>query len=514
MLEPVIFGPFRDDADPGEEASGFSSASASGPLDPEKLPKIEVVGLSVGEEDGHSDSIVHEAAAVDEGAGNASPAGSEAAAATREGDERAGLAEGRADVDPDKTADLGGLDEFLIGPGYVPPQSSWRSGDTMQMPRVGDAQGSQPQRDFRAPDPNAKKGLFGRSGKAKKKKAEKDAQGQPEETPAVPSDTGSFTASSLDLVQEKPKKKGAGRKRHVLGAVVLLVLASVAAAGVTYGMELWGGKTVPDVSGLTQSDATYMLESKGFTVRETQVKSDDTEGLVLLVDPAVGSRAQEGSEVVIHVSVSRTIPDVSGKTKDEALAALEAEGFENVSIEEQKSNDEEGMAVSVTPEAGSKAKAAAEVRLTVTVPYYVPEVAGKTWNDAVSALEGEGYSYSVEYVYDDSVVEGTILGSSPAAGEKLDSGSTVVMQVSRSRGSELVAAAQSYLQSAGTVTIGGTQYSITSVDSVTYQGNDTTSFTITGSAETVLDGETVRGSSRQKTGSIVWDSNNNVVSIS
>ena len=65
---------------------------------------------------------------------------------------------------------------------------------------------------------------------------------------------------------------------------------------------------LPDVVGMTQSDAVYVLESKGFAVHEEKIKSDDTEGVVLLMDPVAGSREEEGSEVTIHVSEARTIP--------------------------------------------------------------------------------------------------------------------------------------------------------------------------------------------------------------
>ena len=86
--------------------------------------------------------------------------------------------------------------------------------------------------------------------------------------------------------------------------------------------------------------------------------------------------------------------------------------------------------------------------------------------------------------------------------------------IALSRAAELESAAWSYLQSAGTITLGDTSYAIDSVDAVAYQGSDSTSFTITGRAMTTLDGETVYGSAKQKSGTIVWDASNNVVSVS
>ena len=64
--------------------------------------------------------------------------------------------------------------------------------------------------------------------------------------------------------EKKPESKGKrlpGSRIAAIVALVVLIAAGVA-AGVTYQMELWGGKVVPDVTGMTQADATYMLQNK------------------------------------------------------------------------------------------------------------------------------------------------------------------------------------------------------------------------------------------------------------
>ena len=122
-----------------------------------------------------------------------------------------------------------------------------------------------------------------------------------------------------------------------------------------------------------------------------------------------------------------------------------------------------------------------------------------------------GYRLSVDI---DAVPEGTVVGTSPAAGEKLASGSSVTVNVAMSRASVLVPAAKDYLSSIGTISLGGTTYEIVSVDDVKYTGYNQTSFTVTAAAVTTLDGETVRGSAKQKSGTIVWDDSDNVVSVS
>ncbi len=203
-----------------------------------------------------------------------------------------------------------------------------------------------------------------------------------------------------------------------------------------------------------------------------------------------------------------------GKTRDEAATLLEAEDFARVTFAEEKSDTAEGTVLSVTPEAGEKAKASTDITVTVAVPFTVPDVANQPLDAAKAALQEASYVPEVAYYYTEDVPEGTVVGTSPAAGEKLASGSSVTVNVAMSRASVLVPAAKDYLSSIGTIALGGTTYEIVSVDDVKYTGYNQTSFTVTAAAVTTLDGETVRGSAKQKSGTIVWDDSDNVVSIS
>ena len=315
-----------------------------------------------------------------------------------------------------------------------------------------------------------------------------------------------------------PRKKKNGKKNAIVIILAVLLALAAGAAGITYYLELWGGKMLPDVVGRTQADATYLLEEKGFSVRATQVKSDETEGVVLLMDPSAGARQEEGTEVVIHVSAARLVPSVVGMQRDEAAALFEQEGFDNIEFVTQKSDEHAGTVLAVSPEPETKGKAATPITITVSVPFTVPDVVGMKWDEAKAALEAEGYVADAAYVYDDSVPAGTVLGTTPETDAKADSGSTVTVSVALSRGAELEQAALSYLgglrDSGSTVTVGGTAYLVESVDAVKYEGGETTSFTITGKAVTSLDGETVYGSSKQKSGAIVWTSDNAIASIS
>ena len=429
--------------------------------------------------------------------------------------------------------DLSGFDEFLVYPGYVPPKAAWHSGDTMQMPRITDADLSQ-QKDFIAPDPNKKK----RDRKKKKAEKAKACESQQQsighvkeaEQPAAkpekehPKHAEKETKPVVSETKSKDDKKPESKSKRLPGSKIaaivalVVVLAAGVAGGVTYQMELWGGKIVPDVTGMTQADATYVLQNKGFAVRSTTVPSDSTEGLVLLMDPGAGARQEEGAEVVIHVSISRTVPKVVGSSQDSALKALSDNGFENVDVQLERSDEPEGTVLSISPEEGEKAKASTGITLKVAQAYTVPDVSGMSYNEAVQAIKDAGLSSTAVYVYSETASEGAIMGVEPAAGSKVPSDTVVVVSLAKSRASELTAAARSYLSSTTLTASDGSSFTVSSVDNVSYQGNDTVAFTASGKASksvTVL-GQTisVAGDSKQVSGTVTFDSSNNVASVS
>ena len=375
-------------------------------------------------------------------------------------------------VPPDVTAvietDFGGLDriddvygETVVGADYQEPKANWRDGHTMQMPRIED-----------------------------------------DEAPR----SRDFLASST--TKQKTNKK------VVIGVIAAVVALAAIIAFATYQMQLWGGKAVPDVRGMTEADATSVLEGNGFTVRSTQVKSDDTEGLVLLMDPTAGSRAGEGSEVVIHIASARAIPDVVGKTEKEAKAAIDEEGYENVSYVKERSDSAEGTVLSISPEVGTRAKSTIAVTVKVAEPYVVPDVSSLSLGDAETAVHNAGLAYDVAYVDTTDYPEGTVLGTDPEAGTKVKGDTVVAINVARARGVQLVDLTKSLIVSGYELELGGTSYIVSSLDSTSYLGNDQVSFTATARPYTVFFGVYVEGDPQQVSGVVTWTADNQVSSIS
>ena len=311
--------------------------------------------------------------------------------------------------------------------------------------------------------------------------------------------------------------EGGLRKRRRLPLVSLIVIIVVlalagTAAAVTYSLEIWGGKAVPNVVGMTQADATYTLESRGFTVRATEVVSDETEGLVLLSDPGGGGRAEEGSEVVIHVSVARTIPELLGMSQGDAQAALSEAGYTRVSVVTEKSNESEGTVLAVEPEVGTKANASTAVTLTVAEPYYVPNVVGMTQDEARATLEAEGYVVAVSRTYTEDYAEGVVMSIDPVGGTQLNSGSTVTIYVATSRAQELINVTYGLIYEGANLSVGGVNYTVTRLDAVAYQGNNTVSYTFTGIPYTYFLGVRIELDATSVSGSLVFGDNNELQS--
>lgn len=263
----------------------------------------------------------------------------------------------------------------------------------------------------------------------------------------------------------------------IAAACIALAIILAAVAGGTYMAELWGGKTIPEVVGISQPEAVDALAAKGFAAQAVEMKSDDPQGTVLSSDPEQGHRAEEGSTVTLSVAVPRIVPAIVGATSDDAAQALEAEGFTAVTYTEEKSNEAAGTVLAVSPEAGTEAKSGDAITVTVAVPYTVPDVEGMSEADAKAALQAEGYEVTSEWYTTEDIEEGTAVSTDPAAGSELNSGSEVTLYVAHSRGTELVDLTREILPGANLTNDEGS-FKVENIKSCTYRGDGEVLYTV------------------------------------
>jgi serine/threonine-protein kinase len=100
---------------------------------------------------------------------------------------------------------------------------------------------------------------------------------------------------------------------------------------------------VPDVRGRSADDAENQLEQAGFTVQRQEVDGTGDDGDVIGTNPAAGSQAARGSQVVLQISRGNAIemPDVVGMDRRDAQSRLREEGLDNVQIQQQQVDDED-----------------------------------------------------------------------------------------------------------------------------------------------------------------------------
>jgi serine/threonine-protein kinase len=130
---------------------------------------------------------------------------------------------------------------------------------------------------------------------------------------------------------------------------------------------------VPDVVGQDSDDAKRELEDAGFTVRSTNVDGGN-EGEVASTDPAAGTQAAAKSTVTMRVSSgdsnSVDMPDVRGERFEQAQATLAGEGFSNIRLRQESTNDpsELGRVLDQSPSPGRSVSTDDQITLTVGTP--------------------------------------------------------------------------------------------------------------------------------------------------
>jgi serine/threonine-protein kinase len=238
------------------------------------------------------------------------------------------------------------------------------------------------------------------------------------------------------LVEEPaadPERDRAGWWWWVLA---LLLVVGAIVAGV---LLLGGGKevTVPSVVGADQPSAEAALRREGFRVDTNSRTSSRPPRTVIGQDPSGGARAEEGSTVTLTISegpaVAR-VPPVDGLTFASAQRRLVRAGFEVDRRDEASDTVPRGRVIRSSPGEGSEAERGSTVTLIVSSgreQVTVPDVAGGTEDEARSALGDRGLRVAVRR--EDSTTEdpGTVLRQDPAAGARVDAGSTVTITVAR-----------------------------------------------------------------------------------
>jgi eukaryotic-like serine/threonine-protein kinase len=232
------------------------------------------------------------------------------------------------------------------------------------------------------------------------------------------------------------------RRRRWPWVLLVLVLVAGAAGGTwqylrtrtpVHEVGAYVGGPIDEVRAAAVANGWVLVES-------VERRDGSGPGEVLDQDPAAGTSLEEGGALAVLVSegqVLRAVPGLAGLPLADAEAALAgvelAVGVVDRQFDEEVPPDH---VISASGVEGAELETGSPVDLVVSdgpEPRTVPEVAGSPVGDAVAALEALGLGVEVDEQHDVAVPEGAVVSVSPAAGEQVERGATVVVVASLGR---------------------------------------------------------------------------------
>ncbi|MBO5214281.1 MAG: Stk1 family PASTA domain-containing Ser/Thr kinase [Clostridia bacterium] len=204
---------------------------------------------------------------------------------------------------------------------------------------------------------------------------------------------------------------------------------------------------VPQYVGMSYDDIEASYEvAKNFKFN-LQYEFDNAveEGIVLEQSPTYGESVVSGSEITLVISKGGrniVIPEISGKTENQAIAALKNAGLTylrktevgNVALDE-------GVVLRCEPAEGTEVTEGTTVTIYVNVRAAIteaimPNLIGSSKETAITALYKKGLtSVSINEVQKDDVPEGQVISQSVPADSVVSLSETITITVSKGTGS-------------------------------------------------------------------------------
>ena len=225
--------------------------------------------------------------------------------------------------------------------------------------------------------------------------------------------------------------------------ILLIILIPVIGFFGTQAILNWGrvdDVNLPNFVNMTREEAEQAATNAGLQLEITEEFSSDVEnGKVISQEPQYveGYLVKDGSTVKIVISKGENIkivPDVVGKTREEAEQKVKAEEFEVKVVEEANSKVQAGYVIRQDPEAEEEVNAGETVTIYVSTgikQITMEHVIGETEEDAKETLTDIGFEVEVVYEEDTSKDDGVVLRQSIDVGTTVDDGTKVTLTVNK-----------------------------------------------------------------------------------
>ncbi len=241
-------------------------------------------------------------------------------------------------------------------------------------------------------------------------------------------------------------------KRAKMTTIAIIVCSAVAVVAVAVILIVllgggFGGKgKMVEVPPLVGESFAELPTYSGISIMKNEIYDDSVPvGVVISQEPEAGKEVKQNSLVVVNVSLgvapnSVIMTDLTGRTKDRAVSYLEGQklGLKIDIQEEYHETVADGNVFRTEPKEGVELKQGQTVTLYVSKGKKVqlssmPNVVGETKESAISVLELQQLDLNIvlDEVYDMNVQAGIVMETEPGKGEKLKTGQTVKLKVSK-----------------------------------------------------------------------------------
>ncbi len=185
-------------------------------------------------------------------------------------------------------------------------------------------------------------------------------------------------------------------------------------------------------------DTVYAANLSGLVFERENTISDQKAGTIISQDPLPDTQVDKGSVVTFLVSIGEetvSIPDLTNQHYDAAASQLKAQGIQYTTRFISSDDVAENRVIRTNPSAGEEATSDTIVTIYIStgpaiVTKEVPDLLNNSEGDAIEKLSALGFKADKKYQYNDSVPKDCVIKQTPAAGTKLEEGSTVVIEIS------------------------------------------------------------------------------------
>ena len=237
----------------------------------------------------------------------------------------------------------------------------------------------------------------------------------------------------------KNKKKWSKKKKMtILGGLLALIL--LVFIGGYFIFTTPQNTTLPDVSGLSQKQATARLEANNLTVGEITYANSDSvaKGVVIKTQPDANTEVKEGAKIDLLISKGpqkEAFGDYRGQDYSDVKERLTKQGVTVYKKEVNSSEYAQGEIVSQSISAKKKVIfSKTEVTFTVskgTKTYELRDLTNSTLKSVQDYANDLGLDLKIEQDYSDDVAADSVIKQYPTAGSQVSRGDTLTVTISK-----------------------------------------------------------------------------------